>query len=529
MNIDHLCMGCMQEKPSVHIKCPYCGYDDTVSNNKKGQLPIWTFMRNSYMIGRSIGAGGFGITYMGYDVNLQKKIAIKEFFPDGYAVRGSDGFTVMPNSPANQAFYEREKARYVEEARILASIEEQAGVVKVISYLEENNTAYIIMEFIEGKSMKQYMREKNAALTVNETLEFMKPVVKALAGIHDKGVVHRDISMDNIMITKNGKVKLIDFGAAHDHQSESELRVYKPYYSPAEQLNRNAEIGTYSDIYSLCVCIYTAITGRYPTDASQRFANDMLMKPSQMGVLIDPLTEAVLMKGLEYDPKDRIKNATDLYYFLYVYGKDANASIPGMEKKIHDSSTNVIIEKMKKEQVKEKYRKRNLILLFGILGLGILIMASRVAIRLVVDSKYEMPKSGKDVEKCVEEFYDIVKENHAFQDGYQVEETYELAADEIASLCTESEYRSEKDRNEKIFQFGTDIIATYGLENAGWFALTYSGKFTTDNVYEDACRQLDLMNENLVNAIHLKNCGKLGVALGLAEDGTYYWIFIYSE
>ncbi len=535
-------MGCMQEKPAVHIKCPYCGYDDTTMNNKPGQLPIWTFINNSYMIGKSLGDGGFGITYMGFDVNLQKKIAIKEYFPDGFAMRGSDGFTVYPNAAETQAFFEGEKARFVEEARILAQIEEQPGVVKVISFQVENNTAYIIMEFLEGTSLKKYVAEKGNHLSVPETLAIMKPVVKALAGIHEKGVVHRDISLDNIMITKNGKVKLIDFGAAHDHSSVGELRVFKPYYSPIEQRDPNGVIDTYSDIYALCVCFYTVIMGRYPTDASQRFANDLLPKPSQMGVMIDPLIEAAIMKGLEFQPNSRIKNATDLYYFLYVYGQEKNASVAGMEKKIHESSTRVIIEKMKQEQLKSKYKKRNLILVFGILGLGILILASRVAIQYVVDQKENTPKvvsndssyeSGQelkaeeDLSVCRQDFYDLALVRHTGQ-PFQVESEYELAATDFITKCVNSSFASDELWNQAMVSFGNEALTDHVLSDVGWVAITFHEDFSIEDVYEEASRQLAYINASIENAIDLTNCTKLGVAVGVHSDGTYFWMFIYQ-
>ncbi|MBP3621682.1 MAG: serine/threonine protein kinase [Lachnospiraceae bacterium] len=235
------------------------------------KLPEGLLLNKTYSVGACLGEGGFGITYLGFDVNLEKKVAIKEFFLSGYCDRTAGTYEVVPKDGAKGQTFCREKARFVEEARILAKIDEHPGIVKVLTYFEENGTAYIIMEFIEGRSLKSYINERGGWLPVTETLELMEPIIKALAAVHDKGIVHRDISPDNIMLTTSGRVKLIDFGAAKSKEMDlNSNRVFKKSYSPIEQCERDGEIGTYSDIYAICATIYQIITGTKPPSALER-------------------------------------------------------------------------------------------------------------------------------------------------------------------------------------------------------------------------------------------------------------------
>ena len=226
-----------------------------------------------YRIEKVLGDGGFGITYLGYDERLGRKVAIKEFYLKGCCYRRSGSLMVYA-SDEKKAVFEKAKAQFIKEGRVLALLGEQAGVVNVYTFAEENNTAYLVMEYVEGQSLDEYVKAGGGKLSVSRTLAIMKPVIHALAGIHKRGVIHRDISLDNIMITADRKVKLIDFGAARQYGDYNEDKVFKGGYTPLEQVSANGQVGPYSDIYSVCATMYTCISGRMVTPARERLRHD---------------------------------------------------------------------------------------------------------------------------------------------------------------------------------------------------------------------------------------------------------------
>ena len=256
------------------------------------QLPSGTYLeQNKYYIERVLGDGGFGITYLGYDVKLQRKVAIKEFYMRGYCYRNPGDPNVYTEAGEKRENFEKMKRQYIEEGRVLAALGEQPGVVNVYTFIEENNTAYLVMDFVEGQSLDAYVKGRGGRLSVSETLAIMRPVIRALAGVHKRGVIHRDISPDNIMITHDRKVKLIDFGAARMYGNYNYLRVQKGGYSPIEQVTPGAQIGPYSDVYALCATMYTCMTGVKVPHAVERAKQDRLVPPSAMGLVIAPQVE----------------------------------------------------------------------------------------------------------------------------------------------------------------------------------------------------------------------------------------------
>lgn len=295
------------------------------------QLPSGTYLeQNKYYIERVLGDGGFGITYLGYDVKLQRKVAIKEFYMRGYCYRNPGDPNVYTQTGEKRENFEKMKRQYIEEGRVLAALGEQPGVVNVYTFIEENNTAYLVMDYVEGQSLDAYVKGRGGRLSVSETLAIMRPVIRALAGVHKRGVIHRDISPDNIMITHDRKVKLIDFGAARMYGNYNYLRVQKGGYSPIEQVTPGAQIGPYSDVYALCATMYTCMTGVKVPHAVERAKQDRLVPPSAMGLVIAPQEEAVLMQGLAIDPAQRYANAEQLYQALYETSMEQTGSVSMM-------------------------------------------------------------------------------------------------------------------------------------------------------------------------------------------------------
>ena len=273
-----------------------------------------------YTIKSVLGQGGFGITYLGMDELYQRKVAIKEFFPQGIVTRNTEyEDTVTVTYVEEKADYEKGKERFLKEARTMAKFSKNEGIVKVLDFFEINNTAYIVMEYLEGITLKQYIRE-NQRITLEELVRLLVPLIESLDEIHSQGMIHRDISPDNIMVLPDGRIKLMDFGAARDYTKFGEKTlsiVLKPGYAPPEQYQTHGIQGPWTDIYALCATMYTCITGETPPDAIDRVIDDHLKKISEFGITIPPQVESVIIKGMSVSAKDRYQDIKDFCEDLY--------------------------------------------------------------------------------------------------------------------------------------------------------------------------------------------------------------------
>lgn len=314
------CMGCMQKLPKgVHI-CPACQFDNAAGKNQPHQLPLYTILSGKYLVGCALGQGGFGITYIGWDINFETRIAIKEYYPDGQAARNAaKGSTVQPKE-GMQAQYESGMEKFLNEAKVLAKFSNASGIVSVRDFFHENNTAYIIMEFVEGKTLDVVVKHHGGQLFAPEALELFKPLFIALDQIHSEGLLHRDISPDNIIVQPDGSFKLIDFGAARQMSLEGErsntINV-KHGYAPEEQYRTHGQQGPWTDVYALCASLYRVTTGRKPPQALSRIMKDTLEAPNLFGAKFTEGQQAVLLRGLSVRGSDRQQSMRELYAELY--------------------------------------------------------------------------------------------------------------------------------------------------------------------------------------------------------------------
>ncbi len=273
-----------------------------------------------YTIEGVLGQGGFGITYLGIDELHEKKVAIKEFFPQGIVTRNIEyQDTVTVTFVGEKDNYEKGKERFLKEARTMAKFSKDEGIVKALDFFEINNTAYIVMEYLEGITLKQYLRE-NQRIAPEDLIELLVPLIESLDEIHSKGMIHRDISPDNIMVLPDGRIKLMDFGAARDYTEFGEKSlsiVLKPGYAPPEQYQTHGIQGPWTDIYALCATMYKCITGENPPDAIERVMEDHLKKISEFGITIPPQEEAAIIKGMSVSAKDRYQDIKDFCEDLY--------------------------------------------------------------------------------------------------------------------------------------------------------------------------------------------------------------------
>ena len=307
----NLCYNCFKEIPEGTGPCPYCGFD--LSENVKKYpvaLRAGTLLNGRYLIGRVLGQGGFGITYLAWDESLKARVAVKEYMPNDMAARMGTTVSVAMKSRAEDFVYGLE--RFQEEARTLAKFMGQPNIAGVTDYFDENGTSYFVMDYIEGISFKTYIANAGGKVSVEEALNVMIPVLRALTAVHAEGFIHRDVTPDNIYITKDGNVKLLDFGSARyslGDKSKSLDVVLKVGYAPKEQYTRRGRQGPYTDVYSCSACLYAAITGYLPPESLERLDHDELVPPSQMGVEIPLYLERAILKGLAVQPEDRFQTA----------------------------------------------------------------------------------------------------------------------------------------------------------------------------------------------------------------------------
>ena len=316
-----------------------------------------------YTIEGVLGQGGFGITYLGMDELHKKKVAIKEFFPQGIVTRNIEyEDTVTVTLVGEKENYDKGKERFLKEAQTMAMFSKDKGIVKALDFFEINNTAYIVMEYLEGVTLKQYLRE-NERIAAEDLVELLVPLIEALDEIHSQGLIHRDISPDNIMVLPDGRIKLMDFGAARDYTEFGEKSlsiVLKPGYAPPEQYQTHGVQGPWTDIYALCATMYKCITGENPPDAIDRLVDDHLKKISAFGIPVLPQIEEAIIKGMSVAAKDRYQNVGDFCEDLYggyeersVLGAEESQS--QVEPETAEQSVEDKADMLKDEVPQEKY------------------------------------------------------------------------------------------------------------------------------------------------------------------------------
>ena len=356
------CMGCMKEYEDGITVCPYCGYTSGTPAREAYHLPPETILNGRYLVGRVIGFGGFGTTYIAWDLMLEKKVAIKEYMPSDFATRapGETQLSVYDGELGEQ--FEAGLKSFIDESRRLAKFNHEDGIVHIFDSFLENGTAYIVMEYLEGKTLKELLKERGGKIPYDEAVRYILPILKSLDAVHQTGIIHRDIAPDNIFLTNNGKVKLIDFGAsryATTLHSKSLSVILKQGYAPEEQYRSHGEQGPWSDVYAVCATLYRAITGIVPEDALERCANDKLVPPSKMGINLPNGIENAILNGLNIKAENRIQSANELAQAL---------------------SGEIEVQRIKEERKKDdvgKWSKRQIVVaaLSGVAIIAVVIMA----------------------------------------------------------------------------------------------------------------------------------------------------------
>jgi hypothetical protein len=313
-NESALCPNCFAAGFTVD-KCPVCGFRHVATFRDALVLPSGTKLSGRYRVGRLLGMGGFGITYIGRDERLHAMVAIKEYFPSAFAARAPKSVLVAASGPEHGVPYRIGLEKFLEEARLLAQFRATPEIVDVLDFFTENGTAYLVMEYLRGRSLHELLAERGGRMPFNEALAITLPIMRGLARVHERNILHRDISPDNIYITTDRQAKLLDFGAARQaigQEDQNFTVILKRGYAPLEQYNAGGRQGPWTDIYALCATLYRAITGQMPADALSRLETDELIPPTRLGAVLPAPAEAVLLKGLAVRSQDRPRDMIEL-------------------------------------------------------------------------------------------------------------------------------------------------------------------------------------------------------------------------
>jgi serine/threonine protein kinase len=331
VDIDDLCMGCMEPRQSAAV-CPACGYVEGTPAESPVHLPPRTILKDYYVVGRVLGHGGFGIAYIAWDSNLQMKLAVKEFFPSDFATRGADRSTVTPYSGDARDNFEYGLTKFLEEGRAVARFNDHPGIVPVLNFFRDNGTGYLVMQYVPGLSLKEYLTLKGDQIPYDEAIAITMPVMDTLRAVHEVGLLHRDISPDNIYISTTKRVKLLDFGAARlamGDRSKSLSVILKAGYAPFEQYQTKGKQGPWTDVYALAATIYRAITGLVPPEASSRIGGaEELQSPRALGVAISREAETALLVALAMEPQQRFQTVAEFQEALLAAAEPSPRGIP---------------------------------------------------------------------------------------------------------------------------------------------------------------------------------------------------------
>ena len=314
------CMKCMHPLTAGETVCPECGRAYGSVNAESFALKPGTILEGKYLVGEMLGQGGFGITYIGFDLLLEQKVAIKEYYPMSTGMVSRDGHSTVVWSSAMMGKTGTQKGfdSFLKEARKMAKLGGIPGVVGVKSVFIQNETAYIVMDFIEGETLLKKL-QKNGPMDFDSCVKLMTPIMQALSEVHEHGIIHRDISPDNIMVRPDGKLILLDLGAAkdldiqgNDGSVQSSQMVAKHGFSPIEQYSKSGKVGPWTDIYAMAATIYYCCTGILPPPATDRTIDDTLAcQPLLTQAQFDILADCMHMR-----PQDRPQSMDTLLQML---------------------------------------------------------------------------------------------------------------------------------------------------------------------------------------------------------------------
>ena len=313
------CYSCFHEYQGNFAVCPFCGTPVITEPVEKNQLVPGTVLAGRYILGQAIGSGGFGIVYRALDSKLETIVAVKEFFVSRLVTRAEGTKDIIVTKNSMEEFLYR-KDRFLAEARNMAKFGNHRNIPNVFNFFEENGTAYIVMELLEGMTLNDYLKQEGGKIDIDLAVMIAAEIGNALKSLHQQKIIHRDVAPDNIFICqdKDLKIKLMDLGAAKlaDKSADVIDIILKPGYSPIEQYNESSIIGPWTDIYALGATLYVMVTGEKPDEATNRKIEDSLKSPMELNPLVSENLSNTIMKAMAADPHMRFQTIDEFLQAL---------------------------------------------------------------------------------------------------------------------------------------------------------------------------------------------------------------------
>ena len=306
-----LCMGCMNEIEDHLSICPYCGFNETALRQEAYYLDPGTIIGGKYIVGRVLSYGGHTVSYMGMDAEKNRKVIVKEYLPSDFSTRSEGEKEVTIYSGDGQQQFEQGLTNFLNEANRIQHLRNINGIAKVYDCVSENETGYVISEYVEGHTLKEIL-ENGKRYSAEEAANFIRKILQGLVEVHRMDIVHCDISPETIMVTNSGDIKLTDFGATRyvtTANSKSLSIILKRGFAPEEQYRSKGVRGPWTDVYALGAVMYYMITGTVPQESVERALSDDLKEPSKLGISIPKNIENALMNALNVYQKDRTPSA----------------------------------------------------------------------------------------------------------------------------------------------------------------------------------------------------------------------------
>lgn len=434
MNIDNLCMGCMNELYGEK-QCPKCGYY-VDSPQISPYLPLRTPIGDKYILGKVLSSNSEGATYMAYDTGRNTPVYVREFLPEKFIDRSFDTTEIQIKEQWRDYYYSYLK-KFLDLWRQLARVRGLSALIPVVDIVEENNTAYVVTEYIESISLREFLlRSQTGYLNWEKAKVLFMPILSTLSTLHKMGITHNGINPDNLLIGRDGKLRLSGFSISEARIEGSELSPeFFEGYTPIEQYGYTYENGCWSDVYSFCAVIYRALVGSVPQDAVSRSMNDQLIIPARYAEIIPVYVINALMNGLQIDPAERTRDVETLREELSatpgnVVSSFSGVNVPTGEKKQKEPEPVVV------EADDNSTAKTILIAFLVCLGVGLIVVGGWFLYDKVIKNYVETPTESTteapetfEVPNFVNSSYDMVAQNPVQNDRFTIKSVMEYSTE----------------------------------------------------------------------------------------------------